>query len=180
MSLVHKDRILAELKKYSAKFGKFTLSSGKESDFYIDCKKSYTPTILAKISYSFRELIWQNKLSRAVGCGGLTMGADPLAVALAMAGNGLWPFYVRKEPKKHGTLSWMEGPDFEPGADLLILEDVITTGASAIKAIERVREHGLNPIAVLALVDRQEENGKKNIEAQGIPVYSILEKQDFR
>lgn len=112
------------------------------------------------------------------------MGADPLAVATCLYAHHFrhveWnPFYVRKEPKKHGTEQWLEGPTFEEGARVVILEDVITTGGSALKAIQRTRIHRLNPVLVVALVDRQEDNGRQNLEAEGIPVVSLFTRKDF-
>ena len=162
---------------------KVTLSSGKESDFYIDCKKSLTPEGLICIGALFCDEIHRRFGRDIDGVGGLTMGADPLAVAISMTAyaRGLtWPsFYIRKEPKKHGTEAWLEGPELIEGARVVIVEDVITTGASTLKAIQRARIHRLNPVFVMALVDRQEENGRQNIEAEGIPVEALFTRQDF-
>ena len=176
--------ILQQLKKRAFKQGKFTLSSGKESDFYLDCKKALTPDCLSAIGETFTDMIFERKGSDIQGVGGMTMGADPLAVATCVwawdHGVGLWaPFYVRKEPKKHGTEQWIEGPELDEGARVVIVEDVITTGASAIKAIHRARIHKLNPVLVLALVDRCEDNGKQTIEAEGMPVVPMFTRLDF-
>lgn len=169
-----------------------TLSSGKTSDFYIDCKKALTGKGLRHVGEMFFEQIERRftawtadfSLKDIVGVGGLTMGADPLAVATVFAAQRrcffeLSPFYIRKEPKKHGTEAWLEGPDFQPGAKVVIVEDVITTGASTIKAIERARVHKLEPMLVLALVDRCEENGRQNIEALHVPVQPLFTRADF-
>lgn len=168
---------------------KVTLSSGKESDFYIDCKKALTGEGLRLIGAMFFDQIERRyttwtAVKDIVGVGGLTMGADPLAVATTFAAQRrchfeLSPFYIRKEPKKHGTEAWLEGPDFPAGAKVIIVEDVITTGASTIKAIERARIHKLEPILVLALVDRCEENGRQNIEALHVPVQPLFTRADF-
>jgi orotate phosphoribosyltransferase len=175
--------VLDLLRTHSFKRGKFTLSSGKESDFYLDCKKALTATGLARIGSLFSGLIVK-KFADIQGVGGMTMGADPLAVATCLYAGMLcdveWqPFYVRKEPKKHGTEQWIEGPALEEGARVVIVEDVITTGASAIKAIQRARIHRLNPVLVLALVDRCEDDGRQNIEAAGLPVIPLFTRQDF-
>ena len=119
----------------------------------------------------------------AVGVGGLTMGADPLASSVALvshlANKPLQAFLVRKEPKGHGTGQWIEGKSsLADGAEVAIVEDVITTGASTIKAIERARAENLKPVAAFALVDRQ-EGGREAIEALGVKVYSLFTREDF-
>lgn len=180
---IYRKRVLDLLRAHSFKRGKFTLSSGKESDFYLDCKKALTTPGLACIGTLFSGLIVK-KFPDIQGVGGLTMGADPLAVATCLYASMYWdvewhPFYVRKEPKKHGTEQWIEGPALEEGARVVIVEDVITTGASAIKAIQRTRIHNLNPVLVLAIVDRCEDGGRQSIEAEGLPVISLFTRQDF-
>lgn len=172
------------LQARSFKRGKFTLASGRESDFYLDCKKALTAEGLACIGSLFSYHIHKRVGDDIQGVGGLTMGADPLAVATCMYARSFahveWnPFYIRKEPKKHGTEQWLEGPTFEEGARVVIVEDVITTGGSALKAIQRARIHRLNPVMVIALVDRCEDNGKQNLEAEGIPVHALFTRRDF-
>lgn len=168
----------------SFKKGKFTLASGRESDFYLDCKKALTVEGLLAIGDLFVDAIYDRFGKDINGVGGLTMGADPLAVATCVSayrrGVFEWhPFYVRKEPKKHGTEQWLEGPTFDEGARVVIVEDVITTGGSALKAIQRARLHRLNPVMVVALVDRCEDNGRQNLEAEGIPVHALFTRKDF-
>lgn len=111
------------------------------------------------------------------------MGADPLAVATSLAamqrGRELSPFYIRKEAKAHGTMAWWEGPVLPEGSNVVILEDVLTTGASAIRAIERARAHYVNPVLVLVVVDRQEEDGLALVEQTGVKVKSLFTKKDF-
>lgn len=151
---------------------KVVLSSGRESDFYIDCKAvSLRVEGAEMIGKLFNSLLQRGEPVECVG--GLTMGADPLAMATALESLRvgkymLQPFVVRKEPKVHGTKKWIEigfrgGCDRIEGLNAAIMEDVITTGASTIKAIERVRECGLHPTRVLALVDRQEDDGYMNV-----------------
>jgi orotate phosphoribosyltransferase len=106
------------------------------------------------------------------GVGGLTLGADPLATAISLAARShgaTWPaFIVRKEPKSHGTSRYIEGTEnLKPGAHVVVLEDVVTTGGSSIKAIERLREAGYKPVAVLTVVDR-EQGGAEAFEAVGV------------
>lgn len=146
--------------------GNFLLSSGRKSDVYIDCKKTtLSSEAMQLIGYAFfRELMHEP----VDAVGGLTLGADPIAYATAlistMNGKYLDAFIIRKEPKKHGTQQWIEG-NVEPDKWVCIVEDVVTTGESTIKAIQRAREAGLHVRKVLALVDR-EEGGAENIENQ--------------
>ncbi len=183
VSAASRERLLALLTERSFKKQKVLLSSGKESDFYIDCKKT---ALLAEghflVGHLFFEAI-RRLAPEAVGVGGLTMGADPLSSAVSLVshqeGQPLAAFYVRKEPKGHGTGQWIEGLGaFETGARVAILEDVITTGASTIKAIERARAEGLVPVAVFALVDR-EEGGKDAVEKTGVKVNALFARRDF-
>ncbi|MFZ5445660.1 MAG: orotate phosphoribosyltransferase [Myxococcota bacterium] len=162
---------------------KVVLSSGRESDFYIDCKKT---VLTAEGHWLTGKLMFAGVRARfpaAVGVGGLTMGADPLASAVAtvsfLGGFPLHAFLVRKEPKGHGTGQWIEGlTAFTAGAKVVIVEDVVTTGASTIKAIERARAEGLEPIGAFAVVDRQ-EGGREAVEATGVPVASLFTRGDF-
>ncbi|MFT3842973.1 MAG: orotate phosphoribosyltransferase [Myxococcaceae bacterium] len=176
-------RLLALLTARSFKKQKVVLSSGKESDFYIDCKKTVlTAEGHALVGASlFREIL--EKTPNVVGVGGLTMGADPIASSVALVSHQqkhpLDAFYVRKEPKGHGTGQWIEGlTSFQPGAKVAIVEDVVTTGASTIKAIERARSEGLDPVAAFALVDR-DEGGREAIEKTGVKVHALFKRGDF-
>ncbi len=177
-------RLLELLTKQSYAKKKFVLSSGRESDFYIDCKKTI---LTAEGHYLMGRLVYagvREFFPTAVGIGGLTMGADPIASAVSLTshlgGAPLHAFLVRKEPKGHGTGQWVEGLSALPaGSEVVVVEDVVTTGASALKAIERARAEGLKPIGVFALVDR-EEGGREAIEAAGVPVKSLFSRSDFR
>lgn len=183
MSAADRARLLQllTLKSYAKK--KVVLSSGKESDFYIDCKKT---VLTAEGHVLVGRLMFEairEHAPQAKGVGGLTMGADPLASAVSLtshlSGHPLDAFYVRKEPKGHGTGQWLEGlTAFAPKAEVAIVEDVVTTGASTIKAIERARAEGLMPVAAFAIVDR-EEGGREAIEATGVPVHSLFRRGDF-
>lgn len=162
---------------------KVILASGRESDFYVDCKKT---VLLAEGHWLVGRLLFAAIRARAplaVGVGGLTLGADPLASAVSLVSHlaqaPLAAFLVRKEPKGHGTGQWVEGlTAFAAGAKVAIVEDVVTTGGSALKAIERAKAEGLDPVGVFALVDR-EEGGKEALEATGLPVHALFRRRDF-
>src|SRR5215813_12412785 len=136
------------------------LSSGRTSNFYIDCRQvSLDPEGATLIGELFHAVI-DEVAPQAVAVGGLTLGADPLATATSVvswqAGRPRAAFLVRKEPKGHGTNQWLESTRLPEGADVVILEDVVTTGAATLKAIERARLAGLRVVHALGLVDRLE------------------------
>jgi orotate phosphoribosyltransferase len=176
-------RLLDLLTERSYAKRKVVLSSGRESDFYIDCKKT---VLTAEGHWLVGKLMFQaarQHFPEAVAVGGLTMGADPLASAVStvsfLGKEPLQAFLVRKEPKGHGTGQWVEGLSSLPkGAKVVVVEDVVTTGASTIKAIERARAEGLEPIGAITLVDRN-EGGREPIEATGVKVMSLFTRSDF-
>ena len=159
------------------------LSSGLESDFYIDCKKT---ALTAEGHFLIGRLFFQairHTSPDAVGVGGLTLGADPLASAVSLTshlqGHPLHAFIVRKEPKGHGTGQWIEGlTAFKPGSTVAVVEDVVTTGASTLKALERSLVEGLHVSRAFALVDRL-EGGREAIEAKGFKLTSLFTRKDF-
>ncbi|MBI4826765.1 MAG: orotate phosphoribosyltransferase [Nitrospirae bacterium] len=160
----------------------FKLAAGGMSNFYFNCK----PTTLNAegmylIGNLLYEIIMKDKKWKVKGVGGLTLGADPVANAIAytsyLKGEPLEAFVVRKEPKKHGTMQWVEG-QVKEGDKVLIVEDVITTGGSSIKAVERAQMCGLKVVGVLSLIDRQ-EGGKEAIKKLGIPCKALLTKEDI-
>jgi orotate phosphoribosyltransferase len=177
--------LLALLTEKSYAKKKVTLASGRESDFYIDCKKT---VLLAQghwlVGRALLQLIGEHA-PECVGVGGLTMGADPLASAVSLmsylALRPMHAFLVRKEPKGHGTGQWIEGlTAFQNRGQIYVavVEDVITTGGSALKAIERCRSEGLTPKGLFAVVDRQ-EGGREAIVASGVPVHCLFKRSDF-
>jgi len=168
--------LIALLAARSAKRGQFTLASGKESTFYIDARlTTMSPEGLSTIGplalSALRQTEW-----RVDAIGGLTLGADPIASAISYARANSDPplraFTVRKELKAHGTGKLIEGP-FKQGDHVAVIEDVITTGGSAIRAIDAVRAAGGVVAGVLALVDR-EEGGRQTIEKAGVPVIALV------
>jgi orotate phosphoribosyltransferase len=176
-------RLLELLTEKSFERRKVVLSSGKESDFYIDCKRT---ALLAEGHFLIGRLLLEAVLAQAPqaeGVGGLTLGADPLASAVSLTGylaaHPLPAFIVRKEPKGHGTGQWIEGMSaLRKGAPVAILEDVVTTGASTIKAIERAQLEGLQVLGAFALVDRL-EGGREAVEAQGHKLHTLFTRKDF-
>jgi orotate phosphoribosyltransferase len=167
--------LITMLAERSAKRGHFRLASGKESEFYVDARlTTMSPEGLALIGplalSILRETGW-----RIDAVGGLTLGADPISYAISYASAGsehpLRAFTVRKEAKAHGTGKLLEGPVRE-GDRVAIIEDVITTGGSALRAIDAVRNAKASVAGVLALVDR-EEGGRQAIEMAGISVVSL-------
>jgi orotate phosphoribosyltransferase len=176
-------RLLELLRSLSFERRKVVLASGKESDFYIDCKRTaLTAEGHVLIGRCLYERIRRIRPPvRAVG--GLTLGADPLASAVALTsflqGQPVDAFIVRKEPKGHGTGQWIEGRATIPdGSRVAVLEDVVTTGGSALKAIERCRSENLEVVGCFALVDR-DEGGRQAIEAVGVPVDALFSRAEF-
>ncbi len=176
-------RLLALLRELSFERRKVILASGKESDFYVDCKR----TALTAEGHVLVGRLLFDRIRRirplVRGAGGLTLGADPLASAVAFAsfleGEPVDAFIVRKEPKGHGTGQWIEGRKTIPdGSRVAVLEDVVTTGGSAMKAIERCRAEKLEVVGCFALVDRM-EGGREAIEATGVPVDALFTRRDF-
>ena len=204
MSLARdRERLLELLRALSFERRKVVLASGKESDFYVDCKR----TALTAEGHALVGRLLLDRVRRLRppprAVGGLTLGADPLASAVALTSwleyerwraasperagglGGQSPpstidaFIVRKEPKGHGTGQWIEGRTTIPdGSRVAVLEDVVTSGGSALKAIERCRAERLEVVGCLALVDRL-EGGREAIEAQGVPLDSLFTRKDF-
>lgn len=164
------------LAERSARRGHFVLASGRTSNLYIDARlTSMSPEGLALIG-PLGLKVTRNVFGAEVDAiGGLTLGADPIAYAIAYASAAtsrpVRAFTVRKEAKGHGTGRQVEGP-YREGDRVVVVEDVITTGGSALKAVDVLRQHGAHILGVLALVDR-EEGGREAIEAHGVPVVSL-------
>ncbi len=170
------DRLIALLRDRSLEFGDFVLASGARSDFYIDVRRT-------TMSAEGQALVGRLALTaiRAAGLapdtvGGLTMGADPVSYAIAhaswLAGDPLDAFSVRKQAKGHGKGRRIEG-SFEPGQKVVVIEDVVTSGGSALDAAAAVREEGGEVLAVLAVVDR-ESGGREAIEAAGLALIALV------
>ena len=172
-----KEELIYLLKRDAYKKGEFKLSSGKTSEHYINCKPvTLTGRGLTLVSLCFLEYID----TQAVG--GLTLGADPLvsgvAVVSALDKTLIAALIVRKEPKGHGTGAWIEGPTLPEGTKVTVLEDVVTTGGSAIKAAEKLRDAGYVVDRVVAIVDRQ-EGGADAMKEAGLELKSLFTLEDM-
>jgi orotate phosphoribosyltransferase len=189
----HDDRtaLLHLLSRISFKLGSFKLSSGATSDYYIDCRVTTLHAEGGRLTgLAFLQLLQEAGL-RPAAVGGLTMGADPVVSAVSIASaqrahaDATQPlvhgFLVRKGEKAHGMRRRIEG-FFEQGAPVVVVDDVCTTGASTIEAIEVARDAGLSVIGAACLVERAEAHGRPNVEAalQGAPFLSLFTADDVR
>ena len=170
-----RDRLLELLRTRSLRTGDFVLSSGKRSSYYVDCRLTTMHAeglaLVGELGLlAIREHGWT-----AAAVGGMTLGADPVAYAIAAHSfrhpPAIHGFTVRKVPKDHGTGRRIEGC-FAPGTAVVVVEDVITTGGSALDALRAVRAEGGSAAGVLAILDR-EEGGREAIEAEGVAVHSL-------
>jgi orotate phosphoribosyltransferase len=174
-------KLLQVLAEKSFRLGQFKLSSGGTSDYYIDCR---TTTLDAQGSRLTGEVFWQEIRARGWrprAIGGLTMGADPIVSAVAVVSGQVHGFLVRKAEKQHGTGQRIEGFR-EKGARVVIVDDVCTTGASTIQALEAAREFGFEVVGVMCLVEREEAGGRANVEkaADRAPFVALFTANDVR
>ncbi|WP_254935154.1 MULTISPECIES: orotate phosphoribosyltransferase [unclassified Cyanobium] len=166
--------LLPLLASQAYRHGNFTLASGRSSHHYVNCKPvSLSGTGLALLG----ALMLDQVETEARAVAGLTLGADPLVSAVAMRaaleGRELNALIVRKEAKGHGTGAWLEGPLPEPGSTITVLEDVVTTGGSSLKAVQQLREAGYTVSRVVTIVDRQ-EGGVEAMTAAGLELRSLF------
>lgn len=153
--------LLDAIARYAYVEGDFTLSSGAKSSYYINCKQV---TLRAECALALGRLFLQLLPQDTSAVAGLTLGADPLVSAVSVVSAyedcPLPALIVRKKPKGHGTQAYIEGPSLPTGAKVVVLEDVVTTGGSAMTAVERLRDAGYEVSQILALVDRQQGGGE--------------------
>ena len=172
--------ILQELReiiqKKSLRVGDFTLTSGKKSSYYLDCRTTtLDPRGALLIAKLILEGIRREKI-QADAIGGMTMGADPIAAAVAVVsgleGQPIPAFIVRKEAKGHGTQKFIEGYDGRPGSRVIVVDDVCTTGDSILKAAEKAEQAGYQVAATFCVVDREE--GGTEVIRRKYPFYALL------
>lgn len=176
-------RLLELIRERAYEKKKVVLSSGRESDFYVDCRQV---TLNSEGAYLVGSAIYNllnSKGEKIDAAGGLTLGADPIVTSVAVIshirGNPIQSFIIRKEAKKHGTGAWIEGrKNLTEGMKVAILEDVVTTGASTLKAIERARSIGLDVRRVICLVDRN-EGGADAIRESGFNLEAIFLREEI-
>jgi orotate phosphoribosyltransferase len=175
-----KQALIALVRQKALKFGQFTLASGKKATYYLDGKQvTLDPQGALLVAEGILDLLAAGPLPSAVG--GMSIGADPITAAVvtmsAVRGTPLLGFMVRKESKGHGTNQYIEGP-VTPGQTAVIVEDVVTTGGSSLKAIERAEAFGLKIVGVMAIIDRM-EGGAQAFAQRGYPLASLLTIRDF-
>jgi orotate phosphoribosyltransferase len=155
-----RETLLAELREHALVIGEVTLTSGQTAQYYVDAKRALLrpPAFRAVGELLVAEAGWRS----AAAVGGMSVGADPLATAAigAPGGEDLVAFFVRKERKEHGLQRWIEGPLLDTGSRCLVVEDVVTTGGSTVRAIERILEEGLEIAGVVSVVDRLAGGGE--------------------
>jgi orotate phosphoribosyltransferase len=180
--MVARDRLLELLRERSFARKRVVLASGKESDFFVDCKQ----TVLCAEGHALvGELMFLEaaKVAGLAAVAGVELGGCPLASAVALLsfqrGTPFDAVYVRKDVKDHGSKRLLEGDArLAPGARMVILEDVVTTGGSTLKCAEKLRAAGFDVAGVIALVDRL-EGGREAIEAAGLPLTALYTRADF-
>ncbi len=167
--------LLDLLVKYAYKEGDFTLSSGARSTYYINGKQV---TLRAEGALVIGRLIWQMLPENTEAVAGLTLGADPIVSAVsiisALENKPIPALIIRKKPKGHGTKAYIEGPSLNPSAKVVVLEDVVTTGKSALLAVERLQAAGYQVAEIIALVDRQ-QGGRELYQSQGLKFQAIFD-----
>jgi orotate phosphoribosyltransferase len=177
--MFNKQELIKLFHERALKFGDFTLVSGKKSTYYLDGKQiSLHSTGLRQVSLGLLDLLSDVPFD---AIGGMVIGADPIVggvlVAAAELNRSLDGFLVRKEPKGHGTQRYIEGP-VKPGAKVVVIDDVVTTGGSALQAADRLIEFGCEVVCVVGIVDRK-EGGAANFAARKIPFRCLLSIEDF-
>ena len=176
-----RQELLRFLAQKSFRLGNFTLSSGGSSDYYVDCR---TTTLDARGAQLTGQVFLENIEARnwhPQAIGGLTLGADPIVVAVSVISGSIHGFLVRKAEKQHGTGQKIEGFR-EKGARVVIVDDVCTTGASTIQALEAARQFGFEVVGAMCLVEREEASGRQAVARAAAPAefISIFTAQDVR
>lgn len=160
--------------------GNFVLTSGQRSTYYINGK---LVTLHPQGAYLIGRLLLDLMAPETVAVAGLTLGADPMVTAVSLVGvyghRMLFPLIIRKEAKGHGTRAYIEGLTLDPGSPVTVLEDVVTTGQSALKAVDRLQQAGYRVNQILALVDRQ-QGGAELYQSRGLPFKALFTIDDIQ
>jgi orotate phosphoribosyltransferase len=166
-----RDRLLTELREHALVIGEVTLTSGRKAQYLVDAKRA----ILRRQGFNaLAELVAaQAREWGATAVGGMTMGADPIACAALAGGADVKAFFVRKELKQHGLARRIEGPLLEPGERCMVVEDVVTTGGSTIRALEAIRAERHLVCGVLAICDRLAGGARTIEDAAGAPFVAL-------
>lgn len=178
-----KSELIEIVRQHALRFGDFTLASGKKASYYLDCRQvTLHPDGIQQISAGILQSMESQFANNFPDCvGGMAIGADPITAGVVMLAaqqrKSLRGFMVRKEAKQHGMGRLVEGP-VTRGMKCIIVEDVVTSGGSAIQAVEAVRAFGLEVLGVMAVVDRL-EGGRGAFEAAGISLTTLLTIRDF-
>lgn len=175
-----KSVLVALFREKALKFGSFTLASGKKASYYLDGKQvTLDPQGARLVAEGILDLLLAERIPAAIG--GMAIGADPITAAVvtmsAIRGTPIRGFMIRKEAKGHGTHQYVEGP-VSPGEEVVIVEDVVTTGGSSLAAIERAEAFGLKVIRVIGIVDRM-EGGAQAFARRHLRFDSLLDIRDF-
>jgi orotate phosphoribosyltransferase len=177
---VLRDRLLDLLCEFAYREGDFVLSSGQKSSYYINCKPV---TLHPEGALAAGRLLFSLLAADVQAVGGLTLGADPIVTAVsvvsALEGRPIPGLIVRKEAKGHGTMAYIEGPTLSEGANVAVLEDVVTTGKSAMLAVERLRGAGYKVDRVLSLIDR-EQGGAEFYRSVGLNFEAVFTIADLQ
>ncbi|MBU3673783.1 MAG: orotate phosphoribosyltransferase [Solirubrobacteraceae bacterium] len=166
-----RETLIEQLREHALIIGEVTLTSGAVAQYYVDSKRAIMlPAGFRALGELVAALAAQ---TGATAVGGMTMGADPVACSALGAGADVKAFFVRKEAKQHGLARRIEGPLLEPGERCLVVEDVVTTGGSTVRAIEAVLEGGHEVVGVVSVLDRL-AGGREAIEAAaGAPYFPL-------
>jgi orotate phosphoribosyltransferase len=175
-----KEQLLSLLKKDAWFKGKVKLSSGKVSDFYIDVRRV---SLSSEGIYLISHLVWGLvKNDNITAMGGPTLGADPIVAGVCMLAHqenkSLKGFLIRKTPKEHGRQQLVEGKELAQGERVVIIDDVATSGASLVKAVEALQKEKVNVVRAIVVIDR-EEGAKENLTKVNCPLVSFFTKTDF-
>jgi len=174
-----RERLLELIQEKALRVGRVTLSSGKESNYYVDAR---SVVLDPEGAYLIGKLILERVKPETEAVAGMTLGADPIVASVSVLSHleekDLFGLIIRKEPKKHGTKKFVEGPSLPEGTKVAVVDDVVTTGTSLIKSIERLSAEGYETVQVIAILDR-DEGGSEKLAKAGYELESLFGKADL-